>query len=168
MTRWALVTAGAQGLGGALSRYLLEHGYHVIVHYYSSSGGAQALQHEFGADRVLPVAADLAARSGRAKLLDAVKGHVKQLHVLVNNLGVYPAIDLLDIDLDLWEQSLTLNCTAGFHLIQKLYPLMRGEAGRIINIGDAVIDRLEGHTHPRLIISPSTACSCSPGAMRPC
>src|SRR5687768_4412012 len=35
MTRWALVTAGAQGLGAALSRHLLEQGYGVVVHYYS-------------------------------------------------------------------------------------------------------------------------------------
>ncbi len=146
MTRWALVTAGAQGLGGALSRYLLEQGYHVIVHYHSSSGGADALKDVFGADRVLTVAADLATRSGQTRLIDAVKGHIDRLHVLINNLGVYPEVDLLDIDLDLWEQSFSLTCTAGFHLIQALHPLMQGNGCRIINIGDAVIDRLEGHT----------------------
>lgn len=145
MTRWALVTAGAQGLGGALSRYLLEQGYQVIVHFRSSTRGTEALQHEFGTDRVLPIAADLATRSGQAELIDTVKCHVSRLHVLVNNLGVYPEVDLLDIDIDLWEQSLMLTCTTGFHLIQELHPLMRGEGSRIINIGDAVIDRLEGH-----------------------
>ncbi len=146
MTRWALVTAGAQGLGGALSRYLLEQGYHVIVHYRSSIGEADALKAAFGAERVLTVAADLSTRSGQTELINTVKGHIDRLHVLVNNLGVYPEVDLLDIDLDLWEQSFSLTCTAGFHLIRELHPLMRGEGSRIINIGDAVVDRLEGHT----------------------
>lgn len=147
MTRWALVTAGAQGLGGALSRYLLEQGYHVIVHYHASVDKAAALKGEFGEDQVLTVAADLATRAGQIALIDAVKGHVERLHVLVNNLGVYPEVDLLDLDIEVWEQSFSLTCTVGFHLIQALYPLMRGAGGRIINIGDAVVDRLEGHTH---------------------
>lgn len=147
MTQWALVTAGGQGLGAALSRHLLEQGYHVIVHHRSSAAGADALKQAFGETKVVTAAADLATQAGRWSLIEAVKGHVDQLHVLINNLGFYPEVPLLDTTIELWEQTFTLTCTAAFHLIQELHPLMQGEGGHIINIGDSSVDRLDGHVH---------------------
>lgn len=147
MTRWALVTAGAQGLGGALSRHLLQRGYHVIIHYYTSAEYAASLQRDFGAARVLTVAADLAVPEGRSTLVETVLNHTERLHLLINNVGVYPEVSLLDTSLELWDKTFALTCTAAFHLIQALHPHMRGEASRIINIGDSSIDRLEGHVY---------------------
>ena len=144
MMRWALVTAGAQGLGAALSRHLLKQGYGVVVHYCSSAAGANALLQAFGDTQVVPTAADLATREGRSNLIETVKRHTDQLHVLINNVGVYHEVPLLDTSLDLWEKTFSLTCTATFHLIQELHPLMPG-GSRIINIGDSSIDRLEGH-----------------------
>jgi len=144
MTRWALVTAGAQGLGAALSRHLLEQGYGVVVQYHSSAAGAEALKQDFGDTHVVTAAADLTTYAGRMSLIEAVKRHVDQLHALVNNAGVYPEVPLLDTSLDLWEQTLSLTCTAAFHLIQELHPLMPS-GSHIVNIGDSSIDRLEGH-----------------------
>lgn len=144
MTRWALVTAGAQGLGAALSRHLLEQGYGVVVHYHSSAAGAEALKQDFGDTHVVTAAADLTTYTGRMSLIETVKRHVDQLHALINNAGVYPEVPLLDTSLDLWEQTLSLICTAAFHLIQELHPLMPS-GSHIVNIGDSSIDRLEGH-----------------------
>ncbi len=144
MTRWALVTAGAQGLGAALSRHLLERGYRVVVHYHSSAAGAEALVQAFGDTHVVTAAADLATPDGRVGLIETVKRYVDQLHVLINNVGVYHEVPLLDTSLDLWEKTLSLTCTAAFHLIQELHPLMP-DGSRIVNIGDSSIDRLEGH-----------------------
>ncbi len=147
MTRWALVTAGAQGLGAALSRHLLEQGYRVIVHYHSSADAANALKQAFGGTQVVTAAADLATCAGRLSLIETVKHHVDRLHILINNLGVYPEVRLLDTSIGLWEETFALTCTAAFHLIQELHPLMRGEGSHIINIGDSASDRLEGHVH---------------------
>ena len=147
MTRWALVTAGAQGLGGALSLHLLQRGYHVIIHYHTSAEYAAALQQEFGVERVLTVAADLTSPEGRIALVKAVVNHTERLYLLINNMGIYPEVSLLDTSLDVWDKTFTLTCTAAFHLIQELHPHMRGAAARIINIGDSSIDRLEGHVY---------------------
>ena len=144
MRRWALVTAGAQGLGEALSRHLLEQGYGVVAHYYSSAAGAEALRQEFGEALVIPAAADLSTHAGQTRLIATVKERLEQLHVLINNVGVYPEVGLLDTSLDLWEKTLSLTCTNAFHLIQELHPRMP-HGSHIINIGDSSIDRLEGH-----------------------
>lgn len=144
MTRWALVTAGAQGLGGALSRHLLEQGFGALVHYRSSSAEADDLKMRFGEQRVIPIAADLASLEDREHLIATVRQKVDRLDVLINNLGVYPEVPLLDTSLDLWDTTFNLTCTAAFHLIQELHRSMEA-GGRIVNIGDSSIDRLEGH-----------------------
>lgn len=146
MTRWALVTAGAQGLGEALSRHLLGQGFNVVVHFRSSAAAAEALVGDHDAGRVVPVAADLSTREGQLGLITAVREHAgDQLSVIINNASVYDETPLLDVDIDQWEKAINLTCTGAFHLIQELHPLM-GAGGRIINIGDSWIDRLQGHT----------------------
>ncbi len=75
----------------------------------------------------------------------AVSARLPALHVLVNNLGWYFIDRLPQITLEQWEQALTLNCTATFHLTQLALPLLEAAQppGRIINIGDSGCDRIE-------------------------
>jgi len=70
-----------------------------------------------------------------------------ELHVLVNNLFWYLMQRLPDITIEQWEQALTLNCTATFHLTQLALPLLQAAtpSGRIINLGDSACDRIEAH-----------------------
>ena len=42
--RYALVTAGAQGLGRAIVQHLAQQGYSVFIHYYTSHAAARAVQ----------------------------------------------------------------------------------------------------------------------------
>ncbi len=140
--RWAAVTAGAQGLGLGLSTYLLEHGHSVIVHYYKSAEGGRALIERFGEARVQLLQGNLQEASERQRLIDAAQD--RRISILVNNLGIYPEVDLLDTSLELWESTFALTCTAAFHLMSALHPVMASEDGasRIINIGDSGLTRL--------------------------
>lgn len=138
----ALVTAGAQGLGGYLCWHLLEGGAKVILHYRSRRGVVDELVERFG-DRVVPVQADLSKAEGREALARAARAEGR-LDVLVNNLGVYPEAYLEDIGLDLWREVLELTLTANFHLTQLVSDLLEaGGGGRVINIGDSGADRIE-------------------------
>src|SRR5262245_40399008 len=76
MGRSALVTAGARGLGGAISRHLAERGWSVIIHHHQSSEPAEALASAIGAagGRTRLIAADLAGREGREALIGALAG----------------------------------------------------------------------------------------------
>ena len=47
--RYALITAGAQGLGQAITRHLAAQHYTLFVHYYTSQPAAEALQAELTA-----------------------------------------------------------------------------------------------------------------------
>lgn len=147
--RYALVTAGAQGLGQAIVRHLAQQGYAVLIHYHTSQHAATALQTEITAagGRAILLPADLARRDERERLGQRVAAITTQLHVLVNNLGWYAIERLPQITIEQWEQALTLNCTVTFHLTQLLLPFLEAAQppGRIINLGDSACDRIEAH-----------------------
>ena len=147
--RHALVTAGAQGLGRAMARHLGRQGYNVFIHYFTSRAAAEDLQAELAKDgyEAVCVWADLSQAEGREGLMAAVAERTAVLDVLVNNVGWYFMERLPDITLSQWEQALSLNCTAAFHMTQLTLPLLEAASppGRIINIGDSACDRLAAH-----------------------
>lgn len=143
MEKWALVTAGAQGLGGAITEHLLERGWKVAVHYRESGKRANELAARGG----FAVKADLSRAADRVAMVEEVSKNIPALHLLVNNLGIYPLEHLLDTSIETFEQTFALTCTAVFHLTQLSLPLLRRAtpAARIVNIGDANCDRIEAH-----------------------
>ena len=147
--RYALVTAGAQGLGGAMARHLGRQGYSLFIHYYTSRESAEALCAEVVAagGEAVCMQADLSQAQGRETLMAEIASRAPALHVLVNNVGWYFIERLPDITLAQWERALSLNCTAAFHLTQLALPLLEAAEppGRIVNIGDSACDRLAAH-----------------------
>jgi 3-oxoacyl-[acyl-carrier protein] reductase len=147
--RYALVTAGAQGLGRVIVQHLARQHYALCIHYYSSRQAAEALQAEITAvgGEATCFQADLSRRDEREGLLQHVAAQTTELHLLVNNLGWYFIERLPDITLEQWEQALALNCTAAFHLTQLALPLLEAArpASRVINLGDAQCDRIAAH-----------------------
>ena len=125
--RYAFVTAGAQGLGRAIVRHLARQGYHLIFHYYSSQSEAEVLQAEIvqAGGEAVALQADMMQASARQALIDQIQDITPTLHVLVNNLGYFPAAKLPTLTLEQWETMLTLNCTATFHLTQLALPLLQ-------------------------------------------
>lgn len=144
--RYALVTAGAQGLGSAIVQHLALQQYGVLIHYYTSQAAAVALQESLRAagGEAHILGADLSDSAARTHLMQAVAAITPQLHVLVNNLGWYDPTCLPEITLAQWERALRLNCTAAFHLTQLALPLLEaaGAPRRIINLGDSGCDRI--------------------------
>ena len=148
-SRYALVTAGAQGLGRAIALHLGHQGYNLFIHYFTSQGAAEALKFELAKTgcEVVCIKADLSQAEGRQGLIAEIADRTSVLNVLVNNVGWYFIEQLPDITLSQWERALSLNCTAAFHITQLALPLLvTGDSpGRIINIGDSACDRLAAH-----------------------
>jgi 3-oxoacyl-[acyl-carrier protein] reductase len=108
----ALVTAGAQGIGLATSRALLEAGCNVFVHYRTSAEGARELAvHASGLGRTFGHASsDLTTPDGGRILVDAAVACLGGLDILINNAGSLVARHTLDeIDDEFWQQVMALN-----------------------------------------------------------
>src|SRR4051812_33582288 len=85
----ALVTAGAQGIGLAISRQLLEAGCDVFVHFLNSATGAEKLGQEAAAHgrRYGSGAADLTTSEACNRIVGEAVSFLGGLDVLINNAG---------------------------------------------------------------------------------
>jgi 3-oxoacyl-[acyl-carrier protein] reductase len=108
----ALVTAGAQGIGLAISRQLLAAGCQVFVHYRSSAAAAQAVAAEAAvAGRRCGLAtADLTTAAGCDQLVADAVAFLGGLDVVINNAGSLVARRTLDqADEAFWAEVMELN-----------------------------------------------------------
>jgi 3-oxoacyl-[acyl-carrier protein] reductase len=108
----ALVTAGAQGIGLAISRHLLAAGCDVFVHYHTSATAAKALAEEAKklGRRCGSASADLTTSEASTELVATAVKFLGGLDVLVNNAGSMIARrSLADSDDDFWAETMSLN-----------------------------------------------------------
>ena len=108
----ALVTAGAQGIGLAVSRQLMAAGCDLFVHYRSSAAAAGALETEAKAlgRRYAHAGADLTKSTECEGLVGEAVKFLGGLDVLVNNAGSLVARRTLpEADDAFWAEVMSLN-----------------------------------------------------------
>jgi 3-oxoacyl-[acyl-carrier protein] reductase len=108
----ALVTAGAQGIGLAISRELLAAGCDVFAHYYRSVDAARALTEEAAkaGRRCASASADLTTAEECNRLVAEAVAFLGGLDILVNNAGTMVAkLSLADGSDDFWAETMSLN-----------------------------------------------------------
>ena len=108
----ALVTAGAQGIGLAISQHLLVAGCDVFVHYHRSASSAKALEAEAKklGRRCASATADLTSTEGCDPLVAEAVKFLGGLDVLINNAGSLIARkSLAEADDDFWAETMSLN-----------------------------------------------------------
>jgi 3-oxoacyl-[acyl-carrier protein] reductase len=89
----ALVTAGAQGLGLAISRHLLAAGCDLFVHYFKSAAAAQQLAQEARAAgrKLASASADLTETEECEALVAKAAASLGGIDILINNAGTMVA-----------------------------------------------------------------------------
>jgi len=108
----AVVTAGAQGIGLAVSRALLEAGCDVFVHYRSSADDARVLADQAMAAgrRCAAASADLTSSEACDALVSQAVDFLGGIDVLINNAGSLVARrSLATADDEFWAEVMSLN-----------------------------------------------------------
>jgi len=132
MTRIAIVTGGASGIGLACAERLAADGMKVVVADVNEKTGAEHAK-RLGGDFVL---ADLTKRSGCKQLVDTTLQKHGTVHVLVNNAGYQHVSPIEDFPEEQWERMIFLMLTAPFLLTRYAWPAMKKQNwGRIVNMG---------------------------------
>ncbi|WP_135256852.1 bifunctional dihydropteridine reductase/dihydrofolate reductase TmpR [Thermus caldilimi] len=148
--RVALVTGSAKGIGRAILLALAKEGFHVVVHYRTSEGLAEAtrLEAEALGVKALKVRADLTREEEVLTLVEEVRYHLGGIGILVNNVGDYLYKPIEEVSLEEWRWILDSNLTSTFLLTQKILPLMVAQGyGRIVNLGYAGAGNLLARPH---------------------
>ncbi|MDX8048797.1 SDR family oxidoreductase [Lentzea sp. BCCO 10_0798] len=127
--RTALVTGSTAGIGFAAAEGLLKAGATVVITGRTEERVAEAVGKLSAGGDVRGVAADLATAQGAAGLV----GQVPDVDVLVNNLGIYGAKPVFEIDDAEWQRYFDTNIMSGVRLARHYTPRMveRGW-GRVI------------------------------------
>lgn len=140
MSRVALVTGSASGIGRAIVLALAAEGYDVVVHYRRSADRAETTRLEAAhlGVRALKLAADITDPLQAQQLVDNVVDNLGSLGILVNNVGDYLKKPVDELTVTEWHAMLNSNLNAPFYLTQAALPhLKQGGWGRIINLGFA-------------------------------
>ncbi len=148
----ALVTAGAQGIGLAISRQLLLGGCDVFVHYRSSAAAAKELEAEARKlnRRYAHCAADLTKLEECDRLVAEALRFLGGLDVLVNNAGSLVARKTLaEADDAFWTEVMTLNVDSARRVTRAAAPHLiaaakAGGGASIVNLS-SLAGRKGGH-----------------------
>lgn len=121
----ALVTAGAQGIGLAITRELIAAGCAVFVHYRSSREAAELACREAAAAGVRAgcAAGDLTEAASCRQLVDEAVGFLGGLDVLINNAGSLVARrPFVEADDDYWAEVMSLNVGSARRITRAAVP----------------------------------------------
>ncbi len=134
-----LITGASRGIGGAAYALLKEHGHRVVGH---STKGSDEL---IAGDLIDPTA----PRDVWDSAIDRLDG---EIHVLVNNAGIYEGVADNAPDDEwhaAWQRTLTINLQAAADLCRLAVShfLDRGGGGRIVNIASRAAYRGDSPHH---------------------
>ena len=125
----ALVTGSTAGIGFAIAKLLAREGAFVYVNGRTEERVNKAVSEIEG--KVDGVAADLTTKEGNEKLF----ARVKDLDIVVNNLGIFEATPFLEITDAEWIRFFEANVLSGIRVTRHYLPgMLEGKWGRVIFI----------------------------------
>jgi NAD(P)-dependent dehydrogenase (short-subunit alcohol dehydrogenase family) len=139
--RTAIVTGGASGIGGAISRRLAADGAAVAIFDLNGDAAkAAAVSIEESGGKAIGVPVDVTDRPGIDAGLDEVRARLGRPTILMNSAGITVDGPFLEITAETWNRVLAINLTGTFHCCQAVLPgMIEAGWGRIVNISSSSI-----------------------------
>jgi NAD(P)-dependent dehydrogenase (short-subunit alcohol dehydrogenase family) len=136
--RVVLVTGAQQGIGEAMCIAFATAGYDVAVNWLDNAAAAEAVAakvRELG-QRALTVRADVASLEEITGMVDTTVSGLGGIDVLVNNAGVFPRVQFLDMTEAEWDLVIDVNLKGSAFCAQAAARAMvaAGCKGSIINL----------------------------------
>ena len=131
MTKTALVTGAARGIGLATTRLFLEEGWQVAMIDRDAPALAEAAGHLEG---VLAVECDVSIPEQVATMIPEVTGHFGGIDALVNNAGVADFGPIEETSFERWRTVMATNLDGVFLTTQAATPALKAAKGAIVNI----------------------------------
>ena len=139
MSRVAVVTGGASGIGLGAARHLAEAGHRVAVLDRDGAGAeATAAALASGGATALAVEVDVADWASVDDAFTRVRAALGPAEILVTSAGIESFDWAVDITRERWAQVLAVNLTGTFACAQAVIPDMRAAGwGRIVTIASS-------------------------------
>jgi meso-butanediol dehydrogenase/(S,S)-butanediol dehydrogenase/diacetyl reductase len=136
-----VITGASSGIGAALAAAFVKEGAQVALLARRGERLAQ-LASRFGAERALAIPTDVADPDSVMQAQAQVLARWRQVHVLVNNAGVYPPDGpMWETSPEDWRRTFDINVNGVFYCMRAFLPAMLAQDyGRIINISSSMVD----------------------------
>jgi len=129
MTRTALITGGARGIGAGIAERLARDGWRVVVADRAPDGSAP----EGGRY----VRCDVGDEASVEALAAGVRAMEQRLDALICNAGFMIRKPVADLSLAEWSSVLTTNLTSTFLLVRATESLLRAAKGAVVTIASS-------------------------------
>ncbi len=126
-----VITGGAAGIGKACSAAFLDEGCNVCICARSEAKLA-AFRQEYAGKPALALRADVTRPEDMEELAARTHAAFGGIDVWVNNAGVYPAADLMDMPLEEWRSTFAVNVDGVLHGCRAACPYMRRQGGGVM------------------------------------
>jgi 2-hydroxycyclohexanecarboxyl-CoA dehydrogenase len=139
MTKVAIVTGGASGIGLAIAQRLARDGARVaIFDLDADAAGAAAADIGSAGGKATAHRVDVAERAAVDQGVAEVRERLGPVAILVNNAGKEGFTPFLSITEQSWNTLLRVNLTGTFHCCQAVLPdMIEAGWGRIVNISSS-------------------------------
>lgn len=110
-----LITAGAQGIGEAITRHFIDSGANVAIHYFSSADTANQLVEDAKdkGQKAIAISGDLTVENDANILVEKTVEALGGIDILINNAGSLVARKLLnEIETEFWNRVMDINLTS--------------------------------------------------------
>lgn len=143
----AIVTGSSRGLGLASARALAAEGCRLCLcarHEPDLMDAAEELGKIAGADRVLPVVADLSTMDGAHKVVQRTAQTFGGLDILVNNVGLGRGGSLVETSDEDWQEAWDQTVMPSVRASRLAVPLMQRRGGGVIIMIASIFGREAG------------------------
>lgn len=137
----ALVTGSSRGIGYAIAMEFAKRNIDVVInnHEHPQEGRKVADEIRNMGRRAIYIQADVADINQVEKMVDKIISEFGQIDILVNNAGITRDKMLEKMDIDDWNQVISVNLTGIFNCTKTVVKYMKRQGGgKIINISSMV------------------------------
>jgi len=139
VSKVAVVTGGASGMGLAICRQLAARGNRVAIFDLSEENAAKAAAEISGdGGTAIAVGVDVASRTAVDAGITQVRSELGPVEIMVTSAGLDAFSDFTDITAEQWERMLAVNLTGTFNCLQAAIPdMVAANWGRIVTISSS-------------------------------
>jgi 3-oxoacyl-[acyl-carrier protein] reductase len=138
-----LVTGAQQGIGAAAARAFAAAGYDVAVNWLDDEAAAQGVIADVRAAgrRAVAIQGSVGTAAECAALVQAAIDGLGRLDVLVNNAGIFPRVEFLDMTEAQWDAVLDVNLKGSAFCAQAAarHMVAHGIKGVILNLSSSSV-----------------------------
>lgn len=131
-----IVTGAARGIGRATAERLIEEGAKILICDIDEAQLTRTAAELGGKDRVIAQLVDVVNKRHLEQLVEKAVEHFGRLDIMVNNAGIAPVVDFLDVTEEMLSRVLDVNLKGAFYGTQAAGRQMikQGGGGVIINM----------------------------------